>query len=238
MRSLPIRTDSHLTLHLQISPIIGTRRKTIDRMNLPRDPFVFLLAFVAFLALAPLKTSARLIGIKSEDNAVAVSKLQDAKNHKRADGAPINWVCRPERHGWCTVTIVTEYDSMPNIHGELFDNNCTQLAKIPNMSWGVLYMFPTSALPRNVRIEAHPVISAVSPDISEFWYGDGHWLGNWEQYIDGKPTDNNFKGISTRPFDCSFVQGHQENRGVALQAMSTGVIGLLVALVAAWVIVF
>ncbi|KAK0644383.1 hypothetical protein B0T16DRAFT_392744 [Cercophora newfieldiana] len=202
-------------------------------MNLPRGGFACLFALLAVLAIGPLLASARAVSTGNE-NAVALL----ARAGKANSSPQQSWVCRPQRLGWCTISIIVEYNNVPNIHSELFDENCDSLAVLPHMSWGTIYTFSSSILPRSVRILVKPVMSAVSPDASEFWYGDGHWTGNWEQFIEGNMTENNFKGISTRPFDCSFTQGHNASVGAALKVKSAGVVGALVGALLAWVIAF
>jgi hypothetical protein len=205
-------------------------------MNLPirRFSFFCLVTLLAFLTLSPAATSARAIANEVEQNAVALSP----RVAKTGGGGPQqSWVCRPQREGWCTISIVVEYNNIPNIHSELFDDYCQSMAVLPHISYGTIYTLSAATLPRPVRILVKPVMSAVSPDVSEFWYGDGHWAGNWEQFIEGNMTENNFRGISTRPFDCSFTQGHNASGGISLDSKSA-MMGVLVGLLLMSVISF
>ncbi|KAK4443236.1 hypothetical protein QBC34DRAFT_386508 [Podospora aff. communis PSN243] len=208
-------------------------------MNLPicRLSFFCLATLLAFLALGPVSTSARAIANEVEPNAVALSP-RPAKLGASNYGPTQGWVCRPQRDGWCTISIVVEYNNIPNIHSELFDDYCQSLATLPHIAYGTLYTLSAPSLPRAVRVLVKPVMSAVSPDVSEFWYGDGHWVGNWEQYIEGNMTDNNFRGISTRPFDCSFTQGHNASAGGISSDSKSAMMGVLVGLLVTWVVLF
>ncbi|KAK0707740.1 hypothetical protein B0H67DRAFT_321554 [Lasiosphaeris hirsuta] len=122
------------------------------------------------------------------------------------------WTCvRPRSRNWCVLALTTHLsdysDAVDALRADLFNGTCDLIGKAYSKGWG-LEQNISSPLPLLVRFRAYPVSATTGLDASEFWYGDGHWVGDWDKSTPAVDVD-----VSSRVWDCSFYQGHSANQG-------------------------
>ncbi|KAK3349659.1 hypothetical protein B0T25DRAFT_582555 [Lasiosphaeria hispida] len=147
------------------------------------------------------------------------------------------WTCVPPRPNWCVLTLTTHLSEASGdvsaLRADLYNASCAVIGSANSKGWGLLQVL-SSTLPDALRFVAHPIRSDTGVDESEFWFGDGHWVGRWTQSM---PAEN--VQVSSRDWDCSFTQGHRASRGARVgghgwMAILGGLVGVPLVLGAAF----